>query len=349
MVAGTHYVLQVKANDSAPEVGGEFVEVWFDGNKVGEIDPTAPGSAFSTFQFLVQAGAGDGTAKLEFRGVNGQNIGVGLDDIRLVSIADSESAGGNDLITGGNQADTMMGGDGNDTMHGNEGNNTMYGGSGNNFMTAGNGHDTMLGGGGNDIIHANEGNNRVNGGAGDDTITAGNGNDNFAGGGGNDVIYANEGNNNIALGVGNDEIWTGNGRDLFLIDGVTGNDTIFNFRLTFNQDQIVNAVQSDQLIAGPLGADWDDQTNLGVLVPNIASNVLRAFRSADGGDLRLEIDNDPNVAGADTQITLKWFFWNNANVAWSGSTFGAELTEDQTMQVYLATISNYNPGNFDFV
>ncbi|MGE5609064.1 MAG: calcium-binding protein, partial [Bacillota bacterium] len=72
--------------------------------------------------------------------------GAGNDVIRLENIkvpAYIDAGPGNDLIVGGNTADTLIGGPGNDRIYGMGGNDTLDGGPGSNTLDGGNGRDTI--------------------------------------------------------------------------------------------------------------------------------------------------------------------------------------------------------------
>ncbi|UIN23898.1 hypothetical protein LAZ82_12385 [Herbaspirillum frisingense] len=94
---------------------------------------------------------------------------------RMVGLA------GNDLLYGGQLADTIDGGDGNDGLSGNGGNDTLIGGNGYDSLRGGNGNDTLIGGKDSDYLSGDAGNDVYvfNRGDGADTIndsdsTAGN-------------------------------------------------------------------------------------------------------------------------------------------------------------------------------
>jgi len=105
-------------------------------------------SSQTTGALTFSAAAEDGTA----------DTGVGL-----VSVT---GGGGNDVITGTAQADTLSGGNGDDNLTGGGGIDSLLGGDGG---------DTISGGAGADIINAGSGNNVVDGGLGIDTIALGTG------------------------------------------------------------------------------------------------------------------------------------------------------------------------------
>ncbi|HEY8384125.1 MAG TPA: calcium-binding protein [Microvirga sp.] len=335
LVAGADYVLRFKANDQA---SGGGVDVAVNG-AVTSFDPE--GMAFNEYQVIAKADA-NGMINLSFTGTGSANsLGVLIDDVRMHALADLSSAGsGNDTLTGGSDADTMVGGGGNDVMHANEGNNSLYGGDGNDNMTAGNGNDLAYGGAGNDVMHLNGGNNRVDSGAGNDLITTGGGNDSIADGLGADTVYAGAGNDDIMMsfnehtaGPGaNDDFWGNAGADRFVLwTDHMGKDTVYDFRLS----------EGDQLIAG--SGDWNNPTFMSQILANSYLDLARV----DGGDLKLTFNGN-----AAHSLTLKWFFWNNANPEnggpnWGGAQSGS-LSGALEESIANAIFNVYVPAQYDF-
>lgn len=166
-------------------------------------------------------GSGNDTLDGDFgndvmRGENGQDVMFGGDG------ADSMDGGKNeDMMYGGNGNDTMNGGSFNDTIYGDNGADAIKGGSGNDLIYGGANADTINGDTGNDIIFSDAGNDSIEGAAGDDFIDGGDGNDWMRGGGGNDTIMS---------GLGDDTMIGLTGADSFVIEAVTGNDVINDFR-----------------------------------------------------------------------------------------------------------------------
>ena len=83
------------------------------------------------------------------------------------------------IINGNNDNDIMIGGDGANTMTGNGGNDTMIGGNKKDTMNGGDGNDTLIGRDGNDEINGGDGNDTFIGGKGKDTLKGGTGEDTY--------------------------------------------------------------------------------------------------------------------------------------------------------------------------
>ncbi|MCG8066906.1 MAG: hypothetical protein JAY84_03520, partial [Candidatus Thiodiazotropha taylori] len=97
-----------------------------------------------------------------------------------------ETGGGNDAITGSNEADVLEGYAGDDQLRGSAGD------------------DTLLGGDGNDRLYGDEGNDRLESGNGYDLVHGGQGDDHLIGGTqqGFDELHGEEGNDTIECGLG---------------------------------------------------------------------------------------------------------------------------------------------------
>lgn len=190
------------------------IEVWWNGEKVGVVDPTSTDWTKATFTVT---GTGN-TDRIEFRESAGDNDSYGgvIDNVSLKATGEGHDtiAGGsgndvidggvgNDLIYGANfpsdsnstkshvvtlaDDDQLFGGVGNDTMYGNSGDDLLDGGEGNDHLFGGKGNDTLLGGAGDDELNGNTGDDRISDGAGNDTVNGGSGNDTFLAGAGDDA------------------------------------------------------------------------------------------------------------------------------------------------------------------
>lgn len=98
---------------------------------------------------------------LTYRGIDAdQFVGTGNSGNNVISggdLADTLSGlGGNDTLNGGLGADTLSGGDGNDQLLGGDDNDTLSGGIGNDLLDGGAGADAMTGGDGNDVYDVDD-------------------------------------------------------------------------------------------------------------------------------------------------------------------------------------------------
>ena len=149
----------------------------------------------------------------------------------------------NNVISGGDLADTLAGLGGNDTLNGGigidlldggEGNDTLNGGDDDDTLLGGAGTDTLNGGDGNDILDGGLANDAMNGGAGDDTFLVDNTADTVieGAGGGTDTVQSSvtftitdaDVENLTLVGTGNINA-TGNG-SANVLTGNAGNNTL---------------------------------------------------------------------------------------------------------------------------
>ena len=238
----------------------------------------------------------------------------------------------NNVITGGQLADTLSGLGGNDTLQGGLGADTMTGGDGSDVYEvdeAGdvvvetstlttdidrvesdisyvlganvenldlNGADADINGTGNalnNIINGNDGVNQLFGGGGNDTLNGFDGNDLIDGGAGDDTINGGNDSDNIIGGAGNDTINVG-----------SGNDTIRYTASGFGADIITNF---DATGGTATTQDRIDLSALGITAANLATRVIE---STSGGNTILTV-RDANLA---TIGTIQINGISNANI-----------------------------------
>lgn len=199
-----------------------------------------------------------------------------------------------DTLYGDNGKDALSGDDGNDTLYGGNGVDTLLGGDGDDRLDGGRGGDHMSGGDGNDTYVVDSRPDKINespnegldtvetslnkytlgsnlenldytgskkfSGTGnelDNQISGGSGNDILAGNGGNDTLNGEAGNDKLIGGLGDDVLNGGDGADLFLLNALTGIDTIQDFTVGVDKIALDDAVFTDILNDG--SKTLDDQ------------------------------------------------------------------------------------------
>ncbi|SFJ28160.1 Ca2+-binding protein, RTX toxin-related [Phyllobacterium sp. CL33Tsu] len=241
---------------------------------------------------------------------------------------------GNNVISGGDLADTLSGLAGNDTLQGGLGADTMTGGDGSDvyfvdevgdvvtetsalvtdidrvesdvtFVLGANienldlnGANADINGTGNalnNIINGNDGINQLFGGGGNDTLAGNDGNDLLDGGEGNDILNGGDDNDTIIGGAGNDTIDVGNGFNTIVYNAAGfGADTIASF---------------DAAGGTPATQDRIDLSGLGVTAANFAQRV---FESTSGGNTIITVRE--NGAASAIQGTIQINGVTNANI-----------------------------------
>ena len=143
---------------------------------------------------------------------------------------------GNDVLRGEGGGDTLLGGAGNDRLFGGAGSDLLEGQSGNDVARGGAGNDRIGGGGGHDVLFGDSGNDSIWGGDGNDVLRGDAGNDGLHGGAGDDQLIGGAGNDYLRGGSGNDLLDGGAGRNVFRFDPGFGRDVVFGF--TSGQDRL---------------------------------------------------------------------------------------------------------------
>ena len=157
--------------------------------------------------------------------------------------------GGNDLLKGNGNNNTINGQDGNDVIYAYGGNDTLRGGSGNDYILGQVGDDVIDGDSGNDYLFGQLGVDDMDGGDGDDAMFGGSGNDTLDGEDGNDWIYGNNDNDTLNGGAGNDIIDGGYGIDV--LNGGADNDELSGG----NGTDTINGSTGNDFIEGGAGVD----------------------------------------------------------------------------------------------
>lgn len=204
----------------------------------------------------------------ELHGGNGKDDlfgGIGDDQLYGDNANDNLSGDdGNDRLFGGNGTDTLLGGLGDDHLDGGRGGDTMRGGEGDDtyvvdakpdkvFENESEGHDTVLtslnkyalGSHLEDLSYTGTKDFRGTGNELDNHISGGGGKDTLSGGDGNDTLIGNGGNDTLIGGLGDDILNGGDGADLFLLNALTGVDTIQDFTVGTDRIQFDDKVFAD--------------------------------------------------------------------------------------------------------
>lgn len=136
--------------------------------------------------------------------------------------------GGDDVMRGGANNDTLYGGLGNDHLDGgSRGRDRLYGGKGNDTLEASNKPGAVPGGGFGNALYGGQGDDLLNGGTARDSLFGGDDNDTIYGNSGADLVFGGNGDNWLYGENGNDLIEGGSGLDM--IYGGTGDDTLSTF------------------------------------------------------------------------------------------------------------------------
>ena len=259
--------------------------------------------------------------------------------------ADGTSAygyGGNDIITGGVNADSLYGGSGNDTIDGGDGDDlidggeslaggevdedVIFGGAGRDSIRGGGGGSGISGGFGGDLLMGDDsasqhqGDDTINGDAGADTIfgyagndllDGGDDNDSLDGGLGDDSIMGGAGDDNVLGAAGHDAIDGGAGADN--LDGGAGDDTITGGD---GSDSVYGGAGADN-ITGGAGADR--------IFGGLGGDTI------DGGDGDDLIDGGESLAGGEADPDIIFGGAGNDTLRGSGGNsaisggFGGDL------------------------
>jgi len=158
------------------------------------------------------------------------------------------SGGGDDLILGGTENDTLWGGVGDDTVRGEDGRDVLYGWFGN---------DTLEGGSGDDTLRGADGNDRLDGQEHADVLYGDDDNDTVIGGFGSDILRGGNDNDNLVGGTLFEPVFDASADTLF---GEAGDDTLFGDNLAFAPGNVggndrVEGGSGDDVLYGQVGMD----------------------------------------------------------------------------------------------
>ena len=258
----------------------------------------------------------------------GVTVAAGSDAIYYPEIGLNNPATntGDDIIIGGDGADSLNAGVGNDWIEGGSGNDTIIGGTG---------RDVLLGGSGNDSISGGTGDTYLAGGTGDDLLVGGSGNDVLVGGDGADTIHAGDGNDTIIVDPDGGAVWD-------YLDGGNGNDTASYERFTAGialdmwngqGNGYTSQFYGDGLVSieNITGTNFDD-----VIYGNDSGNVLMGLAGNDiiaarPGDDILEGGAGADYLNGDAGVNTTSYEHSSAGVyvnLWTGTAIGGDATGD---------------------
>jgi Ca2+-binding RTX toxin-like protein len=185
-----------------------------------------------------------------------------------------------DTIDGGSGVDTITGGDGNDVLRGNGGNDSLFAEAGVDLVYGGVGNDKLYGSVGAGLLtstlYGDDNDDELYGVGYADSLFGGRGNDTFWAGSGNDFLDGGEGDDKLNGEEGDDRFTAGLGDDRFV--GGTGIDRI-------DETGDVDFTLTDVSLTG-LGSDTLDSIEIAVLDGGASANsfVVRSWT----GDARLD-------------------------------------------------------------
>jgi hypothetical protein len=181
--------------------------------------------------------------------------------------------------------DMIQGGDGADTLSGGEGDDTVAGGAGHNILRGDGGADLLKGGWQFDDLHGGQGADTLHGGLGDDWVVGGQDGDQLFGDDGGDLVLGNMGGDTLDGGWGDDIVRGGQGDDV--VRGGGGAD-------------FVSGDRGDDVVLGGAGADTFHTFH------GAGLDTVLDFDYAEGDRVRLLVGTGYNLiqAGPDTVIDL---------------------------------------------
>jgi len=176
--------------------------------------------------------------------------------------------------------------------------------------------------------------NTITGNSGNNSLNGADGNDSLVGGSGNDTLGGGSGNDSLGGGAGNDSLAGGAGVDRFMLDSLTGSDTIADF--TTGSDKIVisqsgisvgngdTTISGAVTVTGPGG--FSSAAELVVVSANIVGSITAVSAASKigsatsaytvGKDVLFAVDNgassalylftsaDANALVSSTELTL---------------------------------------------
>lgn len=231
-----------------------------------------------------------------------------------VTVANSVDPAGNDVIYGGDGADTGFGGGGDDVLLGGLGNDSLVGGAGNDDLSGDSGDDALIGGSGDDSLSGGSGSDLIDGGEGgmdmvvyagsasavtvdlvNQTATGGDadgdtlrGIEGVTGTSFDDVLTGDDNDNFFRPGLGADQVIGGAG-----FDTIDYSDAAFRVLVSINGasgTQDTGGSDQDFLdsIEGIIGSQFDDRLNGSIIDEVIIGGAGDDIIKGRGGNDWLE-------------------------------------------------------------
>jgi Ca2+-binding RTX toxin-like protein len=255
-------------------------------------------------------------------GIAAYTLAANVEKLTYVGTGDFVGTGNtlNNVITGGNGADTLRTGGGNDTIYGSGGNDTVYGEAGIDFVYGGEGTDKILGGAAND---------RLYGEAGDDWLLGEGNRDYLYGAAGNDVLDGGGDVDHMVGGTGDDTYVVGTYRDVVTEKTGEGIDMVQS-----SVSYTLAAYVENMVLTGSGAIKGTGNGGNNTIIGNTGANTLSGGSGndiLDGGG-----GNDSLIGGqgADTYLVGRGSgsdLISNADtdLAADGVVFGADVAADQ--------------------
>jgi len=293
--------------------GNDFLSAGFSGKDTlrgGAGDDTLNGG-FGDFGDLADGGAGTDLVTLNYSaGFSGGTTpifvelgpsffvlaggaqGISVQNVERINITTST---GDDVVKGGDFADTIQAGEGFDRLTGRGGDDLLNAGVGGFIVSGGLGTDKLvadMSAATTAIVYAVGASVSFVSDAGDGDassievidFSSGSGNDDLTGGTGNDFLKGNAGSDNLSGGSGNDTLNAGEGTNT--VDGNDGNDVVTtgsgndNVELGTGNDALQSDGGGNNVVKGEAG---DDQIFLGLGNDNIDGGGGNDNLSSSGG------------------------------------------------------------------
>lgn len=235
--------------------------------------------------------------------------------------------GGDDIITGGSNADWIAGGLGNDTINGGPGADILHGEDGNDTLNGGDADDQLYGEGGNDTMNGDNGADYLVGASGADNMSGGAGDDQLYGQDSDDTLHGDDGTDRLFGGGGNDTLEGGNGNDRLQADD--GNDHLWG-------DFINNATPTSGTVIDTLyGGIGDDDLHGGP-----GDDIMYGD---DGSDTLAGDDGDDRMAGGGGGIET--MSGGPGNDLVKGGNSGSDVLDGNDNNDVLTLAATANGGN----